>query len=202
MATFQRQIRLLLAAFTITSAKLVSFSNVLPRRDTSGAIMNAHDGTTRRYGSGALNPFYYTAMGYPGFCNETGKINGCTSCIYGYNNTITVWSSPDLSSGSWEVVSSVYPGSAGFPLCTYFRSQAVYNPSTQLHVLWVNVAGCAHGVASPGDYATATAPSPAGPYTFRGFTSPPNVTAAGVCNCLCVRMWFVLWWVGVDGCVL
>jgi hypothetical protein len=94
------------------SAKLVTYSNTLPRRDTVGNIMNAHDGTTRRYGLGSANPFYYTAMGYPS-CNETGQINGCTNCIYGVNNTITVWSSPDLSSGSWEVVSPVYPGPAG-----------------------------------------------------------------------------------------
>jgi hypothetical protein len=166
---------IVVATFESTLGKLVTFSNKLPRLDTSGNIINAHDGTTRRYGAGAANPFYYTAMGYPGFCNETGQINGCTSCIYGINNTITVWSSPDLSSGSWEVVSPVYPGTAGFPPCTYFRSQAVYNPATRLHVLWANVAGCAKGVTSQA-YATATAPSPAGPYTFHGFTSPPNVT--------------------------
>ena len=140
------------------SAKLVTFSNVAPRVNTTGAIMNAHDGTTNRWNG----RFFYHAMGYPA-CNETGKIDGCTSCIYGHDNSISVWSSPDLSSGSWALESTVYPGSAGFPACTYFRSQAVFNAATGLYVLWANAVGC------DGPYATATSPSPGGPFTFRGF---------------------------------
>ena len=57
-------------------------------------------------------------MGYPA-CNETGKIWGCADCIYAANNSVSVWASPDLSSGSWERVGAVYPSpSAGFPACT------------------------------------------------------------------------------------
>lgn len=38
---------------------------------------------------------------------------------------------------------SVYPSArSGFPACTYFRSQAVYNKKTRKYVLWVNTAGC------------------------------------------------------------
>jgi hypothetical protein len=45
----------------------------------------------------------FTSTGYPG-CNETGKIDGCSGgCIYGRNNSLRVYSSPDLSSGSWEL---------------------------------------------------------------------------------------------------
>ena len=43
------------------------------------------------------------SQGYPP-CRETGKIDGCSGgCIYGKNNSIRVYSSPDLSSGSWEL---------------------------------------------------------------------------------------------------
>ena len=155
------------------AGKIVTFSNVLPRLDSSGAILKAHDGTTQRFPSSANpNLFYYHAMGYPN-CSEPGKINGCTNCIYGRNNSLSVYSSPDLSSGSWKLEESIYPGAAGFPSCTYFRSQAVYNALTNLYVLWANTAGCDNcpsgGCAA---YATATAPAPGGPYTFRTFTQP------------------------------
>ena len=92
-------------------------------------------------------------MGYPA-CNETGRINGCNydpvfngsgakTCIYLRNNSLLVYSSPDLSSGSWELEETVYPSvTPNFPSCTYFRSQAVYNPTTKNYVLWANTAGC------------------------------------------------------------
>lgn len=162
---------LLASLLAACRSKLVTFSNTQPKRDASGAIMNAHDGTIQRFTAGGR--FYYHAMGYPGDCNETGKINGCTPCIYGTANTISVFSSPDLSSGSWQLESAVYPGPAGFPPCTYFRSQAVLNPATGLYVLWANVAGCDRSVHAHGPYAVATAPAPGGPFTFRGFAAPP-----------------------------
>ena len=161
-----------------SESRLVAFSNVAPRLDAQGRIMNAHDGTTRRYAPGGR--FYYHAMGYPS-CNETGKINGCTGCIYGTSNSISVWSSPDLSSGSWVLEEAVYPGPAGFPECTYFRSQAVFNAATGAYVLWANIAGCKPGACAGGacpSYATATAPAPQGPWTFHGFAQPHNLTIA------------------------
>jgi hypothetical protein len=170
---------LLAASVARAPARLVTFSNVEPRRTDAGAVINAHDGTTRRYSAGGR--FFYHAMSYPA-CNETGKINGCTDCIYGVSNGISVWSSDDLSSGSWRLEQSVYAGAAGepagFPECTYFRSQAVYNAATQQYVLWANIAGCRSGGCSPGpcSYVTATAPAPGGPFTFHGFAQPPNGT--------------------------
>ena len=151
------------------TARLVTFDNTKPRLDVNGSIINAHDGPTQRFGA---TPFYYYAMGYPG-CAEPGKIDGCPrggACsVYNHNNSIAVWTSPDLSSGSWKMVESVYPSaSSGFPECTYFRSQGVYNNRTKKYVLWVNIAGCAEGVHSKA-YATATASAPEGPFQFQGF---------------------------------
>ena len=169
---------LVLALAAPARGRPVTFSNTEPKRDASGAIMNAHDGTTRRYAPGGA--FFYHAMGYPA-CNETGAVNGCTSCIYGTSNSITVWSSPDLSSGSWRVEQAVYPGAAaGFPRCTYFRTQALYNAATQRYVLWANVAGCHPSVPGAGAYATATAPAPGGPFTFHGFAGPSAAALGNV----------------------
>lgn len=161
-------------------ARLVTFSNTLPRRDSAGAVLNAHDGTTQRFPS-APGKFYYHAMGYPA-CNETGEVNGCNNCIFSRKNSMNVFSSPDLSSGSWTLEQPLYPGAAGFPECTYFRTQAVYNAATQLYVLWANSAGCAPHVCPNNTcaaYVTATSPSPAGPFTFQGMVEP---TAAQLGN--------------------
>ena len=119
-------------------------------------------------------------MGYPD-CQEPGKVYGCPhgGCsVYTHNNSVAVWSSPDLSDGSWTLLDQVYPSNtSGVPRCTYFRTQGVFNPHTKLYVLWANVAGCAHGIDSQA-YMTATSRSPGGPFTFTGFTEP-NQTALG-----------------------
>ena len=154
----------------LCSARLVTFSNVSPRRDSNGAILTAHDGSTRRFTPNGL--FYYHAMGYPNV-TETGKVDGCLPAIYGRNNAVKVYSSSDLSSGSWKLEENIYPGAAGLPSCTYFRSQVVFNPHTQLYILWVNVAGCDPSPSCPagkcGQYVTATAVAPQGPWKFHGF---------------------------------
>lgn len=160
--------RALLSLLVATcAAKLVVFNNSAPRRAVDGSIMNAHDGTTRRYAPGGR--FYYHAMGYPP-CNETGRINGCTSCIYGRENSISVWSSPDLSSGSWALESTVYPAPhSGFPRCTYFRSQAVLHAASGVYVLWANSAGCDANVSGSASYAVGVSAAPGGPFLFHGF---------------------------------
>jgi hypothetical protein len=161
---------------TPSAGKLVTFDNTKPRLDSEGAILRAHDGTTQRFGG--KGPYYYHAMGYP-HCNETGAINGCGKCIYGHNNSLAVYSSPDLSSGSWRLTDAVYTGpgggTGGWPTCTYFRSQAVYNPTTKLYVLWANVAGCDTSTCPNktfAAYAMGTSPKPGGPYTFVGMAQP------------------------------
>lgn len=167
------------------ASKLVTFDNTKPRLTSSGQNIRAHDGTTQRFDKSG--PYFYHAMGYPA-CNETGNINGCSTdpkygkghktCIYGHNNSLLVYSSPDLSSGSWKLQEQVYPGNGGFPECTYFRSQAVYNPKTKKYVLWANVAGCRNGACKDrpngkcAAYAMGLSDSAAGPYKFVGTAQP------------------------------
>jgi hypothetical protein len=73
----------------------------------------------------------------------------------------------------------VYPSHfQNFPSCTYFRSQAVYNPTTKKYVLWANTAGCdTHACPNAPNgkcaaYAMATSHSAAGPFTFVGTAEP------------------------------
>ena len=172
-----------LALLAATTAKLVNFSNIQPRLDATGSIINAHDGTTRRYSPGG--PFYYHAMSY-GLCNETGKIDGCTGdCIFGPNSAWT-WASPDLSSGSWVRGAPIFiPGEGGVPAdCGFFRAQVVFNSATGQYVAWVNAgAGCSicpagyprgntSGQTGYTCYLTATATAPYGPWVYRGATAP------------------------------
>ena len=58
-----------IAVFSIIAAPKaaateVTFSNIAPRRDNHGNIMNAHDGTTQQFSTGGTRGFYYHAMGY------------------------------------------------------------------------------------------------------------------------------------------
>eukprot|EP00756_Hemistasia_phaeocysticola_P048586 Hpha_TRINITY_DN23002_c0_g1::TRINITY_DN23002_c0_g1_i1::g.109264::m.109264 len=159
-------------------ARLVTFSNTAPRRDASGTILNAHDGTTQRFSP--HGPFFYHAMSY-GLCKEPGGIDGCTnSCIYDTNNTLYAWSSADMVSGSWTRHGQVFAPGSGAPTCTLFRPQAVYNPATRLYVVWANAAGCS--ACPPGFqdtcYVTATSPAPGGPFTYRG-VALPNASLLG-----------------------
>jgi hypothetical protein len=72
-----------------------------------------------------------------------------------------VWTSPDLSSGTWQhLTTAVDLGNR--PPGTIFRPDGIYNPNTKEVVLWfnwLNAAGKYEG------YAAYTAPSPKGPYT-------------------------------------
>lgn len=57
------RVSLALVLPALCAGKLVTFSNVKPRLDSKGAIINAHDGTTQRFGSRTAGPFFYHAMG-------------------------------------------------------------------------------------------------------------------------------------------
>ena len=90
------------AAAAATSA---TFSNIEPRRDTHGQIIDAHDGNYQLVNG----TWHYFAMGY-GLCNDTGTVNGCDpKCGYSPANTVNVWTSPDLSNSNWTKLAEVLP---------------------------------------------------------------------------------------------
>jgi hypothetical protein len=75
---------------------------------------------------------------------------------------VSIWKSPDLSSGSWEFVgNAVECGSAPGCLILY-RPHLVFNPNTKLFVLFYNYVS----VDGPSRNGVATATSPAGPFTI------------------------------------
>eukprot|EP00664_Eupelagonemidae_sp_cell27_P005789 gene5789-4941_t len=139
-------------------AKAVTISNTAARRNTSGQIIDAHDGSYSQWTPGG--PWYYYAMGY-GTCKQGGP--HCHGCGYGYS-WIGVWRSADMSNNSWTLVREARDDSwpSGEGVGAYFRVHVVYNALTKLYVMWVNLSG-----GRPADYVVGTSTSAEGPFTFR-----------------------------------
>lgn len=110
----------LLSIFIVLGrAKEITISNVEPRLDTNGNIINAHDGIMQQWHEDGN--FYWYAMGYA-MCSEPKGLNGCAdygpgindSCGFNWNHTVNLYISPDLSSGSWEFMGNVLPAENRF----------------------------------------------------------------------------------------
>lgn len=131
----------------------VTISNVEYRRNVTGEIMDAHDGSYNQWSPGG--PWYYYAMGY-GNCQQGQDLcNG--HCGYGYS-WIGVWRSPDMSNGSWTLLREARDDT--WPKCVYFRVHTVYNAKTAKYVMWANLNHYDN------DYAVGTSDTPEGPFTF------------------------------------
>ena len=133
-------------------AILVNISNIDYRRNTTGDIMDAHDGSYNRWTPDG--PWYYYAMGY-GTCMQGG--DKCHGCGYGYS-WIGVWKSDTMANGTWTLLRDARDDT--WPKATYFRVHVVYNKNTRLYVLWVNLNG------GKADYAVGTSREPEGPFKF------------------------------------
>lgn len=148
-----RVLSLVATLVAAANATRVIHSNVLPQVNTTGDIMDAHDGTYNQWTTDG--PWYYYAMGY-GTCKQNGEF--CHSpCGYGYS-WIGVWKSDDMSNGTWTLVREARDDT--WPKCTYFRVHTIYNKATKLYVMWVNLNG------GGADYAVGTSSTPDGPFTF------------------------------------
>lgn len=165
--TARLSLALLAMALAFPSPSAVQYDNTKPRRDTAGAIIDAHDGN---YVAHAGRWFYF-AMGY-GLCLDTGTVNGCVPCGSSWNNTVGVWSNAQLTNEGWTREAEVLPYEArpDGGNCTYFRSHGVLSPASGKWVVWVNAKGCSDcPAASKGAcFITATADNIAGPYTYAG----------------------------------
>jgi hypothetical protein len=151
-------------AKTIT-ANLITIRNDIPRLDNTGTIMDAHDCTIRVLPNGT---YVMHAIEY-GLClAPTGQ--GCDQtpdhCGFRSNHNITVWTSNDLTSGSWNYVGYAFPLESR-PVSLIFRPDAIFNPHTNLWILYYNDAGRGN------TYISSTSSSPFGPFT--GFTTS-NIT--------------------------
>jgi hypothetical protein len=121
-------------ASTDAGVQKIMLSNVIPHTDPAGNIIDAHDGSIALIDGPRGKEFFWYAMGY-GYNLKTGKNDcpesghWCLNCGRHFNNTIGVWTSPDLSPGSWvhraEAIGSDWPSAM------YYRSHALFNAKTK-----------------------------------------------------------------------
>ena len=88
---------LLTAIVTVVTCREVTISNVIPRRDTDGNILDAHDGKVFLYDG----LYYFYGPSY-GSCKESPGPTGCASwhaggCGFQWNHNVSLYTSPDLS---------------------------------------------------------------------------------------------------------
>ena len=149
------------AASLCLCARATFIDNLAPRRDSAGAVMDSHDFSLRKYPGTA--GYTMVSIAY-GECREPAS-QGCDQtpdkCGFQPNHTINVWQSPDLSSGSWSLVTTAV-SLDNRPPGTIYRPDAIWNPHSKSVVLWYNWLNAQGQYMG---YAAYTAPTPAGPYS-------------------------------------
>ena len=172
MCSARRQLLLLLAAFLslqVTSAILVN--NTAPMLDSTGAILDCADSTY----TFTQSRWFAVCVSY-GSCIAPVPL-GCTvmpdMCGHRLDHNVSIFSSPDLSSGSWVFERYAFPYTER-PIGILYRPHVVFNAITATWVMWANIFN--RGVFQ--GYFAATAASIEGPYTV--IVPAINVTRA---NC-------------------
>jgi hypothetical protein len=124
----------------VSTAQTIKVSNVTPRKDQKGEIIDAHDGNLMFFNG----KFYWYGTAY-------GKTDGFSTA-----NFFQVYSSSDLQSWKLEgpLLQNQTPG-------TYYRPKVIFNERTKKYVLWYNW----YPVLWEGRYGVAVADHPAGPFT-------------------------------------
>jgi hypothetical protein len=125
---------LLLLASAARADLPVTISNVNPRRDTDGNILDAHDGDVVVYNG----TYFNYAAGY-GLCTERTGQNGCqggfTGCGFFNNHSVNLYTSPDMV--TWTAHGNVLPV-ANRPQAILFSPKAIRDPATGTWILWYN----------------------------------------------------------------
>ena len=127
---------LVLALLTpcLVAATTATISNVEPRRDTKGEILDAHDGCLLFF-----KGLYYL------YGTRYGNTNGFVK-----TNRYVCFSSPDLV--TWTSHGEMLKDA---PPRVYFRPYVKFNPKTRKYVMWYN---------ADDKYGVAVADEPAGPF--------------------------------------
>ena len=155
--------RLRIAALSIAAAvaaaapAVTTIRNDQPRLDDTGAIMDSHDMTLRVLPDGT---YVMHSIEY-GLCVAPAG-QGCDGtpdhCGFRDTHNVSVWTSKDLSSGSWHWHGYAFDYTAR-PAGLIFRPDAIFNPNTQMWVLTYNQA------SGGNTYVSSVSPSPFGPFT-------------------------------------
>jgi hypothetical protein len=123
------------------SYRNVAIQNELPRRDTSGSIVDAHDGNLQFF----AGRYYLYGTAY-------GKTAG-----FSINNRFRVYSSADLEHWTFEGELLKAPVDG-----VYYRPYVVYNARTKKYVLWFNW----YPRLWDGMVGVATSDTPTGPFVI------------------------------------
>lgn len=109
----------------------------LTRAVLAVCLYAAHDGSIQRFSPSG--PYYMHAVSY-GLC-QAALPHGCDPtpdhCGFRQDHNISVYTSPDLSNGSWQYVADAI-AIEDRPPGTVFRPSLVFNPHTRHYVLWWN----------------------------------------------------------------
>jgi hypothetical protein len=121
--------------------RTITIQNTTPRLDTQGQPVDCHDGCLRFFDG----RFYWYGSQY-------GNTDG-----FNKGNRYVVYSSSDLT--TWTPHGLLLPDA---PDGVYYRPYVVFNARTRKYVLWYNW----YPVLWEGQFASAVADSPAGPFTI------------------------------------
>jgi hypothetical protein len=114
---------------SVTLGREVTISNVIPRRDTEGNILDAHDGNLFLYDG----LYYYYGANY-GLCREPPGPSG--GCGFQLNHNVSLYTSPDLS--VWTFHGYVFQMSTMKNQGIMFGPRVLPNPKTKKWVMWFN----------------------------------------------------------------
>jgi hypothetical protein len=131
----------LVAAPAKPQFRTVTISNTEPRRDVTGAIVDAHDGNILF----ADGRYYLYGTAY-------GKSAG-----FGINNRFRIYSSPDLEHWTFEGEALKAP-----PDGVYYNPSVVYNARSHKYVFWYNW----YPKLWDGQVGVAVSDTPIGPFTI------------------------------------
>ena len=164
--------------------KGVTISNVIPRRDVHGELMDVHDGNVLRIDG----TFYWFGMGYGNCTMKRGiippvdcpgiytKFGGCG---FQTNHSVNLYASKNLV--DWTFIADVLP-QASRPYGIYFRPKVIFNKLTGQYVLWINYLPEASSPLSAypkANYLRFVSKEPSGPYAIVSNGTGANVAASG-----------------------
>ena len=149
----------------------ITISNINPRLDTNGNIIDAHDGNIVKWNNNnnPNNEYFYYSMGY-GLCQEpsgSNKSNGCSAiqtnqCGFENNHSVNLYTSINLT--IWEYHGNILPLN-NRPNGIYFSPSVVFNPNTNKYVLMAHYLPATNGTFSWNNtYMAAISQSPFGPF--------------------------------------
>ena len=164
------------AAGAVSSATRLEISNVVPRRDTAGDIVNAHAGGIYNFsGTFYLVGEHYRVCPHAGGnkTRDPAAIGDCEICGH-TGTTFALYTSPDLQ--VWTLnTTNVIPDKPGGVGAALYTPVLAYNKKLGYYVLMFQ---CSGG-CSDGQLQVATAATPAGPFVPKGTVLPHTDPRSG-----------------------